>query len=408
MGWLVRNWHLKLGAIALATILYTGFVYSGSFTEQDVSGVRVDMAGQPSDWIQLGQLPGVTVTYRVASNSAALVQPESFTAVVNFADYDLDQVAQAQSLRVQVRPTLDGIEILGVKPAEVAVTLDRVDVKSIPVRIDRGDVPTGLEIGEPQLSVRDVTARGAASLLARVDHAKATVSIQPSGIDVNDQVELTPVDVGGEPVTSVELDPSTVTIQIDVEAIETSKTVPVRPALDGNVAAGSEIASVSTAPPVVTLRGLPNALADIVEVVTEPLALRGSATTLTLEAVLILPPGTRLASGADPPVVTIEVRPAVVTRTYLLGPVCQGADPSLTCLPQSAQVAVTLRGTTAALDALDETAISPILNVAGLGAGQHDVVPTIVLPSGVTRVSISPASVSVILEPPATPTPAPG
>jgi YbbR domain-containing protein len=406
LAFLVRNWHLKLGAVALATILYTGFVYSGSFTEQPVSGVRVDVAGQPSDWVRLGQLPGVTITYRVASTSAALVQPESFTAFVNFDDYDQDLAAQPQSLRVEVRSALSGVDILSVEPEQATVTLDRVDTKTIPVRIDRGRVPEGLEIGEAQLSVREVTARGAASLLARVDHARATVSIQPSGIDVNDQVELTAVDVNAEPVLSVELDPSSVTIQIEVEAIETSKTVPVRPDLDGTVAAGYEIASIGIDPPAVTLRGLPDALAGVVEVVTEPLPIDGATSSLTLEAVLALPTGTRLSEASEAPTITIEVRPAVVTRTFLLGLVCQGADPGVACLPQLQQVSVTLRGTAAALDALDEANISPILNVAGLAPGEHDVVPTLALPGGVERVSLSPSVVTVTLQPPASPSPA--
>lgn len=406
MAFLVRNWHLKLGAIALATILYTGFVYSGSFTEQPVAGVRVDVAGQPSDWIRLGQLRGVTITYRVASNSAALVQPESFTAFVNFDDYDADLAAQPQSLPVEARSTLTGVDILSIEPTEVTVTLDRVDTKTIPVRIDRGRVPDGLEIGEPQLSVREVTARGAASLLARVDHARATVSIQPSGIDVNDQVELTAVDVNAEPVLSVELDPSSVTIQIEVETNETSKTVPVRPDLDGTVAAGFEIGSIGLDPPLVTLRGLPDALADVTEVVTEPLSIAGSTSTLTLESALVLPTGTRLSEASEAPIVTIEVRPAIVTRTFLLGLVCQGADPGVACLPQLEQVSVTLRGTAAALDALDEGDISPILNVDGLAPGEHDVVPTLVLPGGVERVAVSPGVVTVVLQPPASPSPA--
>jgi YbbR domain-containing protein len=406
MAFLVRNWHLKLGAIALATVLYTGFVYSGSFTEQPVSGVRVDVAGQPSDWVRLGQLSGVTITYRVASDSAALVQPESFTAFVNFADYDADLAAQPQSLKVEARSTLNGVDILSVEPAEVTVTLDQVDTKTIPVRIDRGEVPEGLEIGEPQLSVREVTARGAASLLARVDHARATVSIQPSGIDVNDQVELTPVDVNAEPVLSVELDPSSVTIQIEVETNETSKTVPVRPDLDGTVGAGFEIASITMDPPLVTLRGLPDALADVTEVVTEPLPVDGSTSTLTLESVLVLPAGTRLSEASEPSIVTIEVRPAIVTRTFLLGLVCQGVDAGVACLPQLEQVSVTLRGTVAALDALDEADISPILNVDGLAPGEHDIVPTLVLPAGVERVALSPGIVTVVLQPPASPSPA--
>jgi YbbR domain-containing protein len=406
MAFLVRNWHLKLGAIALATILYTGFVYSDSFTEQPVSGVRVDVAGQPSDWIRLGPLRAVTITYRVASNSAELVQPESFTATVAFADYDPDLAAQPQSLPVEVRSTLSGVDILSVEPKEVTVTLDRVVTKTIPVRIDRGEVPAGLEIGEAQLSVREVTARGAASLLARVDHARATISIQPSGIDVNDQVELTAVDVNAEPVLAVELDPSSVTIQIEVDAIETSKTVPVRPDLDGTVAAGFEIASISLDPPAVTLRGLPDALAGVTEVATEPLPIDGSTSTLTLESVLVMPTGTRLSEASEAPIVTIEVRPAIVTRTFLLGLVCQGASAGVACLPQLEQVSVTLRGTAAALDALDEADISPVLNVAGLPPGEHDIVPTLVLPGGVERVALSPGIVTVVLQPPASPSPA--
>jgi len=407
VAWLIRNWHLKLGAVALATVLYTGFVYSGSFTEQPVSGVRVDVAGQPSDWIRLGQLRSVTIRYRVATNSAALVQPESFIAVVNFSDYDTAQAAEPQSLPVEVRSTLNGVDILSIEPREVTVTLDRVDTKTVPVRIDRGEVPSGLEIGQPQLSVQEVTARGAASLLARVDHARATVSIQPSGIDVNDQVDLTPVDVNAEPVLSVELDPSTVTVQIQVEAIETSKTVPVRPTLAGTLAAGYEIGSISMDPPLVTLRGLPAALADVAEVLTEPLAIGGASATLRLDATLVLPAGTRLSEASAEPAVTIEIRPAVITRTLLLGPVCQGADPGVACLPEVSQVALTLRGTAAALDALDEATISPILDVSGLGPGEHDVVPTVTLPAGVQRVSLSPTTVRVTLQPPSSPTAAP-
>ena len=46
MGSLLRNWHLKLAALRLATILYTGFVFSGSFTDR-LSG-PADRGHQPA------------------------------------------------------------------------------------------------------------------------------------------------------------------------------------------------------------------------------------------------------------------------------------------------------------------------------------------------------------------------
>ena len=70
MSIFLRNWHLKLGAVFLATVLYTGLVFSGSFTEQVVSGVPIEMVGQPDDWVPLTQLETVEVRYRVAADSA--------------------------------------------------------------------------------------------------------------------------------------------------------------------------------------------------------------------------------------------------------------------------------------------------------------------------------------------------
>jgi YbbR domain-containing protein len=407
MGLLLRNWHLKLGALGLATILYTGFVYSGSFTERSVAGIRVDVAGQPSDWIRLGQPRNVTISYRVSADSAELVQPQTFVATIDFADYDPDLPAQPQSLRVNVRPAFEGIEILDVDPEEVTVILDRVETKEVPVRVDRGEVPPGLEAGDPVLSAREVTARGAASLLRQVDRARASVSIQPSGIDVNDQVTLVPVDVNGEPVLSVELDPSSVTVQIDVEAIETTKTVPVRPALTGAPAAGYELGTISVSPPAVTLLGMPDVLSQVDEVTLSSLSVAGATSSLELDAEYVLPAETRLADDSPEPTVAIQVLPSVATRTLLVGVVCQGVPDGWACLPQQSQVAVTVRGPASAVTGLDPAAITPVIDVTGLGAGEHDIQLVFTLPDDIDLTGASPGTVTVTLVPPATPTPAP-
>ena len=126
MSIFLRNWHLKLGAVFLATVLYTGLVFSGSFTEQVVSGVPIEMVGQPDDWVPLTQLETVEVRYRVAADSAQLVFPESFSATVEFDDYDQSQAGQPQALPVSIRPLLDGITVLSVTPTDTTVAIDQV------------------------------------------------------------------------------------------------------------------------------------------------------------------------------------------------------------------------------------------------------------------------------------------
>ena len=412
MGIFLRNWHLKLGAVFLATVLYTGLVFSGSFTEQTVSGVPIEMVGQPDDWVPLTQLETVEVRYRVAADSAQLIFPESFSATVDFDDYDQAQAGEPQPLPVSIRPLLDGITVLSVTPAEGTIALDKVTSRAIPVRVERGTIPDGLEISEPQLSVDEVTVRGASSLLSRVDHAQARVSIDPSGITVSEQVELVAVDANGEPVQGrIELTPSTATVDIEVQQVETRKTVPVTPQLSGTPAGGYSLTAITVSPPVFTLVGLPADLTDITEVPTEAISIDGATEGLTTDVALILPEGTSLADDVSSDAsVEINIVSTDVSRTFAVGVTCVGVASGSSCLPAQGQVAVTLAGPVATLSSLGPTDLAVTVDVTGLGPGQHAVAPSLSLPGGTELQAIVPGSVTVTIAPPQTaaPTATPG
>lgn len=407
MAWLVRNWALKLGALALATILYTGLVFSGSFSEETMQGVQIRALGQPGGTYLLNQQIGtVDIHYRLAANAPGRVTPASFAVTIDLARYKLADAPQEQPLEISVRPVSDGLTVLSYTPSSVSVALDRLDQAQVRVAVDSGVVPPGLEISTPQLSVTSVTASGPESLLHRVDRALATVRIDESGIDCCGQVDLVPVDIDGKRVESIELNPSTVRVEIDVSTVETSRTVPIRPLLTGAPAAGFEVGTVSSDPSVVTLRGSPEVLAAVAEVLTQPISLSGSQTTLHATGTLVIPDGARLADPADAqPSIVVEIRETVATRTLILGLICVGEPSGSACLPRIGQVALTVRGTVSALNALDPATLTPVLDVTGLGPGDHLVQPKVTLPTGVTQVTISPISVTVTIVPPATPTP---
>jgi YbbR domain-containing protein len=411
MRFLFRNWHLKLGAVALATVLYTGLVFSGSFTTDTIE-VPITTTGQPAgNWFLLNttQLGSVELHYRVATDAAREITPDSFVASVDLSKYDLEQPGQPQSLRIDARPIIDGVTVLDQGRREVTVALDQVTAKNVPVRLDRGVVPPGLEIDDPQLGVREVQARGPKSLLGQVDHALARVRIDPSGIDFDHPVDLLAVDVDGNPVESIDLNPATVTVKINVRTIETSKSVPIRAVLQGAPANAYALAGVRVEPAAVNLRGVPAALTGIVDVATKPISLESLTGSQTFKVDLLLPDGATLSAGEPATAsVTVTIAPASGTRTFSLGVVCQGAPSGSSCLPSVDQVAVTLSGPTAALAGLDPAKITPVVDATGLGPGVHQLSPAVGgLPQGVQVVTISPASVSVTISSPSTPAPTP-
>lgn len=413
MGFLLRNWHLKLSAVLLATVLYTGLVFSGSFSEYPIT-LPLETTGQPEGSVVLSGAPGtVDVRYRVANEIAPSLSSDSFVARVDLSEYDMARAPDPQILDVEVRSLVDGVEIRSTEPSEVTVTLDRLDEKVVPVEVDYGAVPETLSVSDPRVSPDEVSVRGAASLVDRVDRAVARVLIDESGIDVDRPVvQLEPVDIDGQPVTGVELEPDSVDVNVDVEEVETNVTVPVRPDIEpGTPAPGFALEALSVEPAAVTLRGLPEVLAEIGEVLTEPLSIDGASDDQTFEAQLILPDGVRLSDGDEPMVtVTATIGPSVTSRTFVVGVVCTGAGENA-CLPRLEQLTVTLSGPGGSLGELDAGDLTPSVDASGLAAGDHNLTPTLpALPEGVELLGISPGTVPVTIQepaPPPTPAPAP-
>lgn len=386
MAWLLRNWPLKLGALLLSILLYAGLVYSGSFTEQQAAGVPIRATNQPlNTYLLTGELGTIDVGYRASAAAAGGVTNATFSASVDLEAYDMTQAGEPQLLPVDVRSLDEEVTVLDYAPREISVILDKLAVRSVRVTVDRGEVPPGLEIGTPEVLPDTVQAQGPESRLRLVTRALARVRIDPSGIDINEQVDLIPVDVDGNPVAAVELSPGSVTIQIEVSTAETSKTVPVTPDLQGTLPAGLTLTGVSTSPAAVTLFGAPDVLGGITSIATEPIDLGAVNGTSDLQRALVLPDQTRLGDGVEDQVtVSVAVTAEQASRTILAGPVCQNVTAGLVCQPQVSQIPVTVSGPRAVVAGLTPAQVVPILNMAGQAEGTHQITPTVTLPNGVT------------------------
>jgi YbbR domain-containing protein len=410
MGFLLRNWHLKLSAVLLATVLYTGIVFSGAF-DVDTIQVRIEQVNQPpNSYVLTGDLGFVQVRYQAAQELLGNVVAEAaFVARVDLSSYDMDDAPAPQVLDVEVRSLNEDIEVLSVEPDTVRVEIDQRDQRMVPVEVDFGTVPEGLEVDDPQTSEDEVQVRGPASVVAQVDRVVALVNIDASGIDFDRPVTVVPVDIEGQPigVGLIEVDPQTIAVRIDVQAVEETRTVPVRPVIDGTPAPGFALEAFSVSPQVVTLRGLPATLAEISEILTEPLIIADASADEEFEADIVLPDGVELVDGEPQVTVSVTIGPSVSSRTFLVGVICQNAGPNA-CLPGIEQLSLTLSGPGDALSDLSAGDLTPTVDAAGLAPGSYSLTPVVpALPEGVELIGISQDAVPVTIVAPATPAPEP-
>jgi YbbR domain-containing protein len=400
LGALTYNWPLKLMALALATLLYAGLVVSQNAQTRPVT-VQIEGANQPAGTILIGSLGEVSeISYLVTDQSNVTIASSNFSAHVDLAQ--VQPGPDSQSVRVVVESADPRIQVLSATPAFVSVKLEKVEPKVVPVVVVPGTVPNGLDIKPPVQSIQTATVRGAETDIARVTQVRAVVPIDTSGIDIDRDFPLSPVDALGEPVRGVDVEPSTVRVTLVVIKDETSATVPIAPKVVGNLGEGFEVARVSLSVPVVSLTGDALDLADIATVSTLPISIEGRTSDLDTTVLFDLPQG---ITAADPKQVQVHVFVRAVTesRTFNAGIVLTGQRADRTYGLSLGQVQVTIGGSPAFLDGLSGAGISVSANVAGLDVGEHQVTMSISLEAGLSVLAISPETVTVTVSPIAAP-----
>jgi YbbR domain-containing protein len=400
---IVHNWPLKVAAIALATFLYAGLVASQD-TNTLTGPVTVTTVNQPSDTVVTNQpLRDVQQIRYIAPADVPRLRVEDFKATVDLTNVQPN--GEPTSVNVTVTSIYPQVTIVEVTPRQIQVVLDTVQQKTVPVRVEQGQVPSGVTVGTTTVDPAVVKVSGPATLVDQVVAARVIATLDPSGLNVDSDLEPTPIDGSGNVVTGVDVEPQTVHVTIPLFTDKQTRTLPVNPIVTGSPAPGFRIASIQVDPQTVLVEGDGDQLASLAEVDTAPVALFGATSDVTQTVSLALPTGV-VPAGVTSIKVTVTVEPVTETRTYTAGLRLDGREPGYDYQLSVDRVLMTLYGSVAELDQLSSVPLVVGVNVAGLGAGRHELTVVPSLPTGVTVAAQSPETVTVLITPLVSPSPA--
>jgi YbbR domain-containing protein len=400
-----HNWPLKLAAIVLASMLYAGLVISQSAQELPGS-IRVDALNQPADASLVQTLPQVTrIRYVAISDPTARATPQSFQATVDLKD--VNPLAGPTVVPIRVESVDPRFTVLSWDPPSVQIRLDPLRTKVVKVNVVTGPTPANLEVRPAVVTPESVTVRGPASVIDRVTSARADVTIEPSGLNVDRDVDLIPVDDVGNRVTPVNVDPSTAHVQIAVLSEPQTHTVPVNPNVTGTQAAGYEVVSVAVDPAVVTLQLDANQVAAVPAADTAPISISGATQDVEADVGLALPLGVVGLEGTTVHV-TVTIRAIASTRTFDAGIAPSGARSDLLYSLSVNHALATVGGPLAELQRLEGAAFVLTAPVGGLAPGTHEVTLEANLPIGLTMVGIEPPKITVTVSVPPSAAPSTG
>jgi YbbR domain-containing protein len=394
-SFLIRNWPLKLGAILLATVLYSGLVL-GQNVRTFSGEVPVEAIRQPLTATLLEDpAPVTTIRYR-APLDVGVLSPNSFRATVNLAEVEPNSDGRPTRVPITLVATDADIQIVDFQPRELELTLDPISERELPVKVLHGTMPEGVNVGLPQISPSAVTVRGASSRVETVAEVIARVPIDATALNVDRDVELVAVDANGNQVSGIELDPERARVRVAVARQLATKSLPVVPQLIGEPAPGYRVADVVVEPLVITISGEEATVSRLQAATTDPIDVSGRTTDLEAVVGYNLPADVSV-TGEDQVRVSLTIVEEQAEATLLVGVGVTGTPCACTYAYDTTAVRVTVAGPAAELETLDAASLRATADVSGLSPGSHSVALAVAPSGNLQVVSIVPARLTVTI-----------
>ena len=402
------NFGLAVLSVALAFGVWMLIIDTEHPTRTGVFPVDipVEPVNMPEGLTLGGPLGDVTLRIEADEDLWDQFTAGDFKATVNLlgaqigtqdVEVQVEPLGERNGLRIiEVIPTLHAA---GAPPGTVRVELKPLVSQVVPVSLDLVGAPLiGYEPSTPNVEPEQVVVSGPEDLVGRVAAAVASVDLSGVVTDVRQTYSLVPRDDSGFIVAGVTLDPSSVDIEITVEQKRFSRLVVVSPSLEGSPAAGYNVTSVELDPPSVTLLG-PLELLNVTSfVVTDDIDITGATSDITRIVNLVgLASGVSI-SGSGAVTVRISIAAGEGEATFGVAPQWTGLASDLRVVSVTSLVEVALQGELPTLRNVSPDQVTVSVDLSGLGAGSHRLEPQVEAPGRLEVADISPTSVEVVLE----------
>lgn len=408
LRWLISNLGLILLSLALAVLVWAAAIEQDNPTSERryASPVAVTVSAPRDGMVAYGYDANVQVyvTLRAPESVWRNLQQSDFRAFVDLSGLGPGNHRAPIQVEVDREPTL----VRQIDPDSILLRIEPAGQNSIPVRVRvEGSTALGYQARETIVSPLVTTVSGPASQVDQVAEVVARVSVEGARADIEGEFTLEALDANGEAVPHTTLSPARVLVRVPIEQLSGFRDVAVTALLEGQVAPGYRISSITVNPPVVTVYGAPEAIAQIPGyLVTAALNVENAQANLEREMALSAPDGVSLL----PPVVTVRVtiQPQEGSLTVERQVEVQGllAQPGITATVAPTMVQVILSGPLPVLQQLRQEDVRIIVNLLGLGPGSHQIEPQVaVMPREVIVESVLPATVQVVITVQVTPTP---
>lgn len=277
----------------------------------------------------------------------------------------------------------------------LTVSREPIVERSLRVPLQYQNIPAHLEmVGEP-LSTVNVRLRGASGRVGRLESGAVLAVLDLSSARPGPRLFHLLAEQVQAPfgIEVVQVQP--VTIPLDFERAQ-EKRVPVKPAVEGEPAAGYLMRGVTSDPADVLIIGPESRLKEVTHATTEPVSIQGKTESVTETVTIgVSDPDVRLKDARSARV-RVAIEPQPVERRFTNVPVrLRNVTARLTATAVPAIVQLTLRGAAARIAEVSGDPADVYVDLEGLGPGRYTLAVKSEAKTGIEVHAIEPATVGV-------------
>lgn len=404
---LSHNLGLKLLSLLLAVLLWSYVVSSNpSITRtKDINGLtaylsnesvlnsnRLALASDPSE-----ALENVSVRLEVPQSSYALADAENVQVSV-----DLSSVRAAGTQEVALRATTTYGRVVTILPETVTLEFEAYDSRSVPLNASiTGETMDTMWYNVSRLNPEELVISGPSSVVQTI--ASAYVYVDVTGRDTSyiTAARFTLFDYNGEeiPQTLLSSSSSSVTVGVDVYPTrELPVSNDIADVVQGTPAEGYEVTSVTIQPEVVTVAADAELLDSLTELLIQPVDATDANQTFSQRA--------RISSLTDFKNISTEQVYVTVNIEEVQQSAWVAVDLTFINTPEGLNYTYTsedfrarVTGPASQVEALAESGVQAVVDLAGLTAGHYTLPITVdetIYPN--LQFEFEPASVSLRLD----------